>query len=488
MPLPKKSENILKKNKSLFSGVQGNILKPHGRSHVGCVLLYFDKIDHLQVRKSLGQIEPTSTWQQIQDGFKYSEWKDAMKKREERSFSKNKPKLTNSPKSQPVIGCYITYEGYRVLKLSDEWSDKKCTAFKEGMEQRPLNDPPKEEWDFPFAKSVHGMILIADDDLKKVEKLIENYKSKLEPYIKMSKIQYGTKLTNNHGKVIEHFGYIDGISQPQFKEIPSNKNIKERSTNFWNPEASLDLVLYNDPLVTEKNNMGSFLVYRKLEQNVKGFKEAEHKLAENLGFTGEDEEIAGALIVGRFENGLPIIKFGSTTSVDEPSTENNFNYDHDANGQRCPFHAHIRKTNPRGDSKRAFGISDKEEKSHRIMRVGITYDEVGRNNDLEYHPERGVGLLFMCTQKNIENQFEFIQRSWANNNDFPKPFTGIDPVIGQGENRIKPNGKPTEQKWKDIDDEQCPASFSSFVTMKGGEYFFAPSLAFFKTLNEPKLS
>jgi deferrochelatase/peroxidase EfeB len=116
--------------------------------------------------------------------------------------------------------------------------------------------------------------------------------------------------------------------------------------------------------------------------------------------------------------------------------------------------------------------------------VGITYDDIRRNNDLEFHPERGVGLLFMCMQSMIENQFEFIQRSWANNNDFPQPYTGIDPVIGQGENRKKPNGEDVEQKWTDIDRKKIPASFSSFVTMKGGEYFFAPSLAFFKSLIE----
>ena len=44
---------------------------------------------------------------------------------------------------------------------------------------------------------------------------------------------------------------------------------------------------------------------------------------------------------------------------------------------------------------------------------------------------RGVGLIFMCCQRDIKDQFEFIQRTWANNNDFSKRGTGLDPVIGQ---------------------------------------------------------
>jgi hypothetical protein len=55
----------------------------------------------------------------------------------------------------------------------------------------------------------------------------------------------------------------------------------------------------------------------------------------------------------------------------------------------------------------------------------------------------GVGLLFFCYQPDIWEQFEFIQRFWANNPLFVEPglegkakanypdATGIDAVIGQ---------------------------------------------------------
>lgn len=50
---------------------------------------------------------------------------------------------------------------------------------------------------------------------------------------------------------------------------------------------------------------------------------------------------------------------------------------------------------------------------------------------------RDVGLLFMCFQSDIGRQFEFIQRSWVDNPNFPEFLlipglnTGDDALIGQ---------------------------------------------------------
>ena len=79
-----------------------------------------------------------------------------------------------------------------------------------------------------------------------------------------------------------------------------------------------------------------------------------------------------------------------------------------------------------------------------------------------------------------ENQFEFTQRAWVNNSNFRIVGTGVDPLIGQ------PNG-PSGQKWpvkygKTLSDGRDDDDFSGFVTMRGGEYFFAPSISFLKSL------
>ena len=68
------------------------------------------------------------------------------------------------------------------------------------------------------------------------------------------------------------------------------------------------------------------------------------------------------------------------------------------------------------------------------------------------------------------------QKTWVNNADFVEPNTGIDPVIGQ---RNGPNGQFWPDNWG-VSLKAEPFDFSDFVTLQGGEYFFAPSIAFLK--------
>ena len=76
-----------------------------------------------------------------------------------------------------------------------------------------------------------------------------------------------------------------------------------------------------------------------------------------------------------------------------------------------------------------------------MARRGQTYGERkdDPNDDTlpRYRPTGGVGLLFMAFNSELGNQFEFTQRTWANNAGFPRfpagdPQPGLDPVIGQG--------------------------------------------------------
>ena len=90
----------------------------------------------------------------------------------------------------------------------------------------------------------------------------------------------------------------------------------------------------------------------------------------------------------------------------------------------------------------------------------------------------------MAYMASIEEQFEFMQHKLANNPNFlhpetqaQQPATGLDPVIGQG-----PGG--VAQRWPTHwGKPDCQAfDFHSFVTLLGGEYFFAPSLSFLASL------
>lgn len=79
------------------------------------------------------------------------------------------------------------------------------------------------------------------------------------------------------------------------------------------------------------------------------------------------------------------------------------------NQERCPFAAHIRKTNPRADLPNGI-------EGRRIMRRGITFgpevtpeEKESKKSSEDEDLERG--LLFACYQSNIANGFQFIQQS-----------------------------------------------------------------------------
>jgi Dyp-type peroxidase family len=326
------------------------------------------------------------------------------------------------------------------------------------------------------------MVLLADDDEHFLRREARQLLDDVKAHAEICAVEHGRIMRDAQEDSVEHFGFTDSRSQPLFfqRDIDPAWQREDR-TNTWDPGAGPALVLVPDPYGEEKgstgkivhHHSGSYLVFRKLEQNVRAFKEREQKLAKALSLTGGEAERAGALVIGRFKDGTPVVLQPTTGRPD-----NNFTYDKDPDGAKCPLQAHIRKVNPRTEDAR----------SRRIVRRGITYGkrekEPKDKPSLEELPEKDVGLLFMCYQKNIARQFEFLQLVWANDPRFPeKQEPGVDPVIGQ-----PGSGEAGQQKWpaqwNDSREKHRVLDFQSFVTLKGGEYFFAPSIHFLKKICE----
>jgi len=126
-------------------------------------------------------------------------------------------------------------------------------------------------------------------------------------------------------------------------------------------------------------------------------------------------------------------------------------------------------------------------RKRRISRQGIPYGpEVDTyETSLTMHDR---GLLFACYQSNLSLGFNFLQRSWANNPDFPKPVdgsggpqSGFDALIGQTEPQ-----QPITRFVQGTDPGNLTAAplnlpAQPFVVPLGGEYFFSPSLLALKT-------
>lgn len=279
---------------------------------------------------------------------------------------------------------------------------------------------------------------------------------------------------------LEHFGFLDGVSNPLFLQKDIDDALKYegiKTFDRYNPFVPLYTALVKDPL-DSTYGYGSYLVFLKLEQNVEAFDISVKALKTTLQLPKED--LAGAFVVGRFKDGTPVL----ADSREGLGVRNNFSYhtspwDNDDEGGKCPFHAHVRKVNHRsGDW------------STRLVRRGITYgdrkeqieDETGRLIfDPEDRPTQDVGLLFMSFQSDIARQFETIVRDYVMK-DVPRPGTGFDCLLGRG-------GKKEGQLWPErwgvapSKEHRFPKYDVPVVSMKGGEYFFAPSISFLREID-----
>jgi Dyp-type peroxidase family len=446
---------------TMLDELQPNILKAHVRDHLSALFLFFE--DAAEARTFLAAVA--------------GKMKSAKQHLEEVSAFK-----AGSAAGTAYVGAGLTAAGYRALGVENLPPDESFLRGMKALETRQLlNDPPRSTFDPGFREQIHAVVLVgAATDQAMIARrneilgLLPDSASVLTEEIGLARV-------NARGDGIEHFGYIDGRSQPLFlhEDYDDEKNNTD-GVNVWDPRAPLSQVLVPDPAAPDPGvHFGSYLIFRKLEQNVRRFKQAEQDLADALGLTGEDRERAGAMIIGRFEDGTPLT-MQREDGVESP-VSNNFTYDSDEVAAKCPFQAHIRKTNPRGSG---GAEQPPQERLHLMARRGVTYGERPDDPDADIppaeRPSGGVGLLFMAFNSVLGNQFEFTQALWADNPGFPanKGVTaGLDPVIGQGER------EPSDYvaQWGGSE-HRTAGPAPQAVTLRGGDYFFMPSLAFLRSL------
>lgn len=386
------------------------------------------------------------------------------------------------------------------------------------------------KWD-----EVHGMLLVASDDPAQLDRCeansrLANYLAKIEAFNSglsiLGIIRGETRIDAGPNQVgHEHFGFKDGVSQPGIRGVdapddplhnPEQGNpgqdllhpgefVLGYPTQIPHAEAGPDPdspnpcqgPLSGDGLPAWVEN-GSFLVFRRLAQDVKGFRDAVSQSAAALGIT---TDLMGAKLVGRYVSGAPLeaLKFQAGTGGYEPpmtdpgietanpalansnALNNAFEYGEDVNGSIVPLAAHIRKAYPRDHVPFKGGApsSNKEQadaesftQTHRLLRRGIPF---GTSLDAEVGGGSEVprGLLFFAYQSDIERQFEFVQKSWVNEPNFPETGAGQDPIITTNTPSGSINGCPFHPR---ADKSKCPVAFKHFVKTRGGGYFFSPSL------------
>jgi deferrochelatase/peroxidase EfeB len=235
-----------------------------------------------------------------------------------------------------------------------------------------------------------------------------------------------------------HFGYKDGIAQPEIEGAHG------RPIPDMQPKAKTgDFLLGRDYVNSYGGNFignlppaladnGSYGAFRILRQDVEGFESLLDTWAQEWGL---ERETVAAKLVGRWRNGTPLTLAPEAYSAQPTMPRHQLNdFDYapadghsslfdDADGRRCPIGAHIRRLNPR--SSLVMG----QPHTRRIVRRGMPY---GPPYDPEVpgdEAERGLMGLFLCGD--LELQYEFLLRAWANEDLATHGLRGTrDPIIG----------------------------------------------------------
>ena len=422
----------------------------------------------------------------------------------------------NATTGETALNLGLTSNGIVALGYSNEENMHSFSReFREGMvtdhRQRLLgdfdgSDPSKWQWGGPDNERVDIILMVFGKNESIAENYFQNLKQKFETGLYIVHILDGKPLPNER----EHFGFRDGISQPVIKgsNLPAAGNNNDIDAGEFVLGYKNEYGVYPDgPLVkVEQGNLellpdnpggygsngkrfkdiglnGTYFVLRQLEQNVNGYWSFIKKQSLDANGNANNEEATkiAAKMMGRWPSGASLINHPDKDPGGDKD-DNNFSYKkQDEDGEKCPFGSHIRRMNPRDQFEESpAGISLKLTRRHRIIRRVRSYGEDFIGSAENHKPNGEVGLLFGCFNANISKQFEFIQYTWANSPKFKRLYDDPDPIIGVRECPVA--GVKQNFTIPQKTANRVIPNLQRFVTVKGGAYFFFPSISTLKFL------
>ncbi len=388
----------------------------------------------------------------------------------------------------------LTWQGLRELGVPAERLDKLPPEFAEGMEARAgllgdlrSNHPdhwsrPRRNW--PVGRvpagepidlsTVHVVITLrlagdAEDNAvlhPAFGPVIDALQDKKAGLTVLS-VQPLRSYREGKSTSREHFGFLDGFSQPRASVADANKRagddvkVGELLLGYCNERGDA-------PSPNEKADDllddGTFLVVRKLRQHVDVLTavldEQTRQLAPNPDAARLMKELLLEKMMGRRKDGT------SLAATQGPPGANQFDYAGDPQGAQCPFHSHVRRANPR----------DGRPYLPRILRRGMSYGP-RVTGPAEINADRGIVFMAFCAS--IAEQFEVVQRWIAGGNSSGVSSSQADPFLAVPERGEKRTFRFRQEDGKVV---RVDLGERPFVSLEWGMYLFVPSLAALQNL------
>jgi len=407
------------------------------------------------------------------------------------------PKDAEGAKIRPpcAVNIGLTAAGLRASGLSEGVLCTFPPEFREGIaapaRSRILGDTEESApstWEIggPNTEPIHALVIVhaaSESDLGDAcGKERERIRRTAEGVVEVAgSPQSGYRPTGD----TEPFGFRDGISQPSILGIkgdglPTGEFILGYRNHYdvipptplVPPELDpLGLLppctnpYFHGAALHDLGCHGSFVAYRKLEQDVTGFWRflGDESLRAHGSPDAEYMVWLASKMVGRWPSGAPLM-LAPDADVAALGASDDFEYGSDPDGLRCPIGAHIRRSRPRDDLKpypadQSRHMSD----AHRLLRRARVYGSAPGPR----------GIHFFSVNASLRSQFEFVQQTWCNNPSAGGLYECKDPIAGDHARAGEP---PSRMIVPRAGPPFRTGPLPRFVTVRGGAYLFMPGL------------
>jgi Dyp-type peroxidase family len=275
----------------------------------------------------------------------------------------------SGPMKATWVNVAFTHAGLEKLGVSQADLQAFPEEFRDGMAKRAwqlgdVDESAPDRWIEPLrSQAIHGVLMVAADVAAHCEAEAGRQRIGLQRRgLKLLHVQSGmVRQGDQHGR--EHFGFKDGISQPGIVGLPETINPGPDSVEPG--EFVLGHRSERAPAAVPSPAWaadGSYLVFRRLRQDVEAFRDFVSQQATVERIT---PDLMGAKLVGRYKSGAPLE--GARDDPKDPGKKyptipdgpriNEFEYGSDPDGRFVPRAAHIRKAYPRDSAARQGGGS-----------------------------------------------------------------------------------------------------------------------------------